>query len=147
MKAERTKVTKPEKSNCMLGLLYLVLRGKVTKLVGVTTKSPFWPVHFLAMNRWGHIVHFGLDDMDGAEHPWWYVGRFHVMTEEYARSLLEEYDRKLLWVFDFNWKAKIVLWVVALALLVPWLLGWLLYPTLWMIWYAWDAIKKNCRLV
>jgi hypothetical protein len=124
--------TKPVYSNCFFGLLYLAIRRKISKLVFISSNSPVWPVHFVAKNRNGHIIHFGRDDLDGDADPWWYEGCYHVLHKEDALELLIKHDRVVYGSIKFDWRGKLLLILLTVILITPWIMGWFLYPSVWL---------------
>lgn len=136
-------MTKLTTSNCVLGFLYLWLRGKVAKIALISTESPYWPFHVLAVTKNDKVLHFGVDDLDGEQIPWWYEGRFWVMRMDRAMYLLEKHNRKLIAVRDFDLPCKLVIICVASFLFFPFTVGWFVYPICHMVYWLVDAIYKR----
>ena len=93
---------------------------------------PLRPVHFIVKNKNGHIIHFGREDLDGDEIPWWYEGCYYVLRKEDALELLIKHDRVVYGSIKFDWRGKTLLVVMTAFLFGPWVMGWFLYPLLWL---------------
>lgn len=136
--------TAPTYSNCFFGLIYLLLRGKVTGLVGASTTGGLWPCHFVTVGKHG-VIHFTPvgEHSDNPHGPWWFYGSYEGISFRTALQRLHQSGRRVLWKID----GAAVVWVVVVCLLVmltiPWLICWACWPVAWTAWWACQAIKRR----
>src|SRR5690606_22616476 len=101
-------------SNCLLATLYLGLRGKVRGVILVSSNSRWWPVHFVGVNRRGHIIHFRVTDDKVS--PFWFKGRFEIYRLENARERLYRSGRRI-YLVSKHYKVFLLLYFFLIAAL------------------------------
>jgi hypothetical protein len=81
--------------NCLFGIIYLVLRGKATEIVGVSTSIPWWPIHFMCLNKRGQLLHFQKGWSYEAQEfaPVFFPGRYCGMSRTRQEEMLKESGR------------------------------------------------------
>lgn len=136
-------MTSKTMSNCVLGFLYLWIRGKIDRVALITTNSPWWPWHVLAITKNDRVLHFGVSNIDGDDHPWWYEGHFWIMSRDRALHLLEKHERELIGEYNFGFAAKLFTICFSAAMFFPFVVGWFVYPIWNMLYWTWDAIQKG----
>ncbi len=105
--------TKLSHGNCFFGILYLVLRGKAYEIIGVSTVLPWWPIHWMCVNRNGAVLHFKRDATVGQEFdPVWFLGRFEGISRQNQVVRLKHSGRTI------KFRTKRVRLVTALLLLL-----------------------------
>jgi hypothetical protein len=129
-------------SNCYFGTFYLLLRGKVSEVVGVDSESALTFCHFIALNKNGHAIHFmhSLPHRENRLAPFWFLGKWSGIRKSQQAKVLKKCKKRIrfrtkrvgLFVFIFH-----LIW---LLLFVPWMVSWVLYPIVWnFYWWARDC--------
>jgi len=136
--------TKPTWGNCFFATLYLILRGKVKKIIAINSESPWWPHHYLVANKKGHILHFNHvhSHVQNRFAPWWFEGQFVGVRKRDQEKLLKKMKRTVIFQRSV-WFGGFALLAVYVILFVPWVLTWTLFTPLWCVWWTFDALRKR----
>lgn len=120
-------------SNCFLLLFYLVVRGRVGRLVAVSTLNSWFPWHLVAISPNGHALHFQAEHPHdcNALAPWWFVGRLQGVRRTHLTSELAASGRVLCWSTASPAAVYSLTLGTAGLLLCPWLACWAVWPLLW----------------
>lgn len=129
-------------SNCFLALLYLLLRGTACSLIVVS--SPRFPrVHFVALNRMGHAIHFHHLLPHEQNSAWWFLGTFRGISKWQQEKVLRESGRRILGTID-NPRAALTFCAAAWCLAaIVWLQGWVAWQIGWNAGWAFEALRKR----
>lgn len=124
-----------EYSNCLFAMFYLYMRGKVDRVVAVSSHSKWWPYHFVSLTKKGHVLHFThvLPDERNPHAPWWFLGKFEGIRSSRLQQALIDNDRKVCWQFQKPIYGIGLLAAVTLMLAIPWMIAWGLYPLCWTL--------------
>lgn len=87
--------TRLSQGNCFFGILYLVLRGKAHEIIGVSTPLWWWPAHFMAANKHGHILHFQRSKLAEELDPFLFPGRFCGISRRKQQTMLANSGRRI----------------------------------------------------
>lgn len=87
--------TRLSQGNCFFGILYLALRGKAHEIIGVSTPLWWWPAHFMAANRNGHILHFQRSKLAEELDPFLFPGRFCGISRRKQQTMLANSGRRI----------------------------------------------------
>lgn len=133
--------------NCILGILYLYFRGKIKKVVGISTQIS-WPYHFICVNDHGHALHF-----ENVEHlecasiiPYWFLGRYVGVSKRKQLYEIERRNRKIL--FESN-KVELLIffllmfWIITLPLAI--ITFGLTYLWHCLYWFAQALTRQRLR--
>ncbi len=149
-------MTREVYSNCFLALLYMLLRGRVARLVIISGEPEVrFSFHLVALTRRGKALHFrhSLPHARNGWGRWWFLGRIVGVSCCRQIEQLRASDRRLLWETNrirLVLAACIALWCLAA---VPWLVwGSLMVNWFWVpcsIWFnakwAWLALHRRRR--
>lgn len=131
--------------NCFFGALYLLVRGKVSKLVAVTSGSIFWPHHYVCINKKGHVLHFEHEHEHSRNRfaPWWFEGRFVGIRKAKLKKALEDSGREVKFATNRMYLVVFIFVLIWLCLMLPWLGCWFFYTLCWAFFWGVEAIKKR----
>lgn len=137
--------TKPQYGNCLFAILYLVLRGKVDRIIAVDCESKWWPHHYLAVNKDGHILHFmhTKPDDENETAPLWFEGQFIGIRDSAKEEMLKKEGRIVLEVWENIWLTSCIFVAILVILYIPWITAWAFYTTFWATRWTIDALKKR----
>ncbi len=81
--------------NCLIGLIYLILIGKIVKVVCISTTTKWWPVHYVGITRKGHVLHYKncSDDKYNIFAPFWYIGKIKGISKNKIAQELSNSNR------------------------------------------------------
>ncbi len=134
--------TKPELGNCFFGIIYLFLRGGVGQIIGVTSTTRWWPYHFVMLNKKGHALHFmhTYPHEENQFAPWWFTGHYEGIRRSQINARLQESGREVVFRLSTAGPLMALFFLVWLALFVPWISAWAIYPLYWNLKWAWKAL-------
>ena len=137
--------TKMVYGNCLLGGMYLCLRGKAKKVGFVSSHAWYVPAHVVVETKNHNILHF---KYAMPQNPLYFKGSFEGVKSSEIFDYLEREDRKIIHLMNPSVFLLFGLFCF-LFLLIPWILYWPCEVLLWRI--PNDIIKlvKRCvtRLV
>ena len=138
--------TKPTYGNCLFASLYLIWRGKVKKVVMVTSDSKWYPHHYVTVNKNDHILHFENIHPHSKDTyaPWWFEGHFIGIRKSLQEEVLAKTNKKVIGEYGTFLGATIFLSIIAVCF-VPWLLAWLLFCPIWTSKWTVDALRKRWK--
>jgi hypothetical protein len=137
------KLQEPIFSNCLFGILFLILSGRVKKIAYVSAMSSWWKYHFVALTRNGHALHFASIADENPHDPVWFAGKFEGVGRVYVEEELRQTHRQLIKTCDRIWWFFWFWFFVVVILSVPWLLGWFFYSFWFCGRWSWHAIKSR----
>jgi len=137
--------TRKTYSNCLLAAIYLILRGKASKIVAVSSQSKWWPHHYIILNKSGHVLHFrnSRPHHENTCAPWWFEGYFEGIHNHRKEEVLRRYGRTVKFQTERMWLALCLLLGVVSLMAIPWMLSWAFYPLIWCCWWGVQALTKN----
>lgn len=137
--------TKSLHSNCFFGILYLLLRGKIKKIVGISTQSKLWPIHYMGLTKNGHAIHFrfSLEDKYNQYEPYWFIGHYELISKHQIYKVLEKSKRKLLFTTEKVNRYLVLLILIYILCFIPFLVLWFVQPFITNISGILDALKKK----
>ena len=113
----------PQYANCLLGIVYLYLRGKCKSVIFVSSHTMFFPWHFLARNGRGDIVHFQYVRLIQGL---WFLGQYRgISRQKYSRYLKMQKRREVRVMNAHLFVFLTMLFFASVS--IPWMLGWVLY--------------------
>lgn len=141
--------TKPQLGNCFFATLYLMLRGKVDRIIAVSSESRWWPHHYLVINKKGHVLHFQhtKPHMKNAFAPWWFEGQFVGIRASVQEEVLKRSGRSVVRTIDNVWLGMSVFILIWGVLMLPWILAWSLFTPVWAAAWGIHALRKRRRFL
>lgn len=136
-------------SNCVFALLYLLLRGKVKKIIGISSigKTRSIISHVITINKYGHALHF--KHIMGHEYntfaPWWFWGKISGISAKNQKEALNKSGRKIIWTSDKVYIIGFLFFLLFFILAIPWLFCWLMYSIYFCTMGTYDALKKRFK--
>ena len=121
--------TKLVYGNCLLGGMYLVLRGKVKRAALVSSHSFFVPAHIVIESKKGRVLHFRYFV---EQNPLYFKGYFEGIKLSEVDKYLKKEKRKVILVLK-PWTFFSLSLVLFFVLLAPWSLYWPLEVLAWRI--------------
>ena len=121
--------TKLVYGNCLLGGMYLVLRGRANRVALVSSHSPYVPAHIVVESKRGVILHFRYLV---EQNPLYFKGYFEAIKISDINRHLQKENRKIVLILN-PWKFFSLSLVIFLLLIVPWSLYWPLEVLAWRI--------------
>lgn len=119
--------TKTSYSNCYFGILYLIARNKIDKVVLVSSNTKYFPYHFVGINKRGHALHFATTLKGDTHAPFWFEGTFIGISKKKQVDMLRESNRKI--HGTMSPALFFLLSFIFMAVVSPiWCLCWGLYP-------------------
>lgn len=81
--------------NCLIGLIYLIIIGKIHKVVCISTTTKWWPAHYIGITKKGHALHYShaLDHKYNTYAPFWYIGKFVGISKDRLNEELKKSGR------------------------------------------------------
>ena len=136
--------TKGEYGNCYFGILYLFLRGKIKRIVAVSSFSPWWPWHFVCTTKHGNVLHFCplLPHEENKFAPWWFFGCYEGISRRTIEKTLEESGRYIVLECSNITAALIIAGLFFLMVLGPWQIAWALFPFYWMAKWSYRLCRQ-----
>ena len=114
--------------NCIGGLIYLWCRGKIDEIVGISTGHWLLTTHYIALNKWGHALHFTYANEQQDCSPFLFYGQFKGVNKQRQERMLSKSGRKI------TVRTKVITPIMIkllciYCLLFPFVyLGWLIWP-------------------
>lgn len=114
-------------SNCFFGILYLILRGKIDKVVLISSNTKYFPYHFVGINKKGNALHFATTLKGDTHAPFWFEGIFIGISKRKQKEMLQASNRVVYGTMDP--KVFLLISLAFMTLVCPiWCLCWGLYP-------------------
>ena len=131
--------------NCLNGILYLYMRGKVGEIIYVNSHIRWWPYHYLALNKRGQVLHFKekLGHHNNTFAPFLYQGKFGGISRGRQEEVLRESGRYIIYRTNNVKKVIIKLLLIYVILFIPFFIMWTLYPFINLVFCLYDAITKR----
>lgn len=133
--------TVPLFSNCLFGLVYLLLRGKAAKVVVARGESRVFPWHAGVLTRKRHFLSFKrlLPHAQNRFAPFWFLGSYQGLRRSVWKRVIG-HGR----IHQFP--AGVALFLLLLgyaALFVPWVVAWASYGPIFTIRWAIQGLCKR----
>lgn len=139
--------TRPVFGNCFFAMFYLLLRGKASKIIVVNSETPWWPHHYVVINKNGHALHFQhfypYDSDQNNYAPWWFQGQYMGIKKSDQEQVLREMNRAIKYTIENNALATVIVFTVWFLLFVPWVLAWMSYTPFWCLRWFLHAAKRR----
>ncbi|TWT89716.1 hypothetical protein Mal64_00950 [Pseudobythopirellula maris] len=121
--------------NCYFLVAYLALRGRVNRLVALSTTHSVWPWHLVALTKQGHAIHLRavLEHAENPLAPWWFLGRLEGVANSQLEAALQESGRRICWSLSTRWSIGMLLATVYGVMAIPWMVAWGLWPIAWSL--------------
>ena len=132
--------TKLVYGNCLLGGMYLCLRGKAKKVGFVSSHAWYVPAHIVVETKNHNILHF---KYAMEQNPLYFKGSFEGVKSSEIFDYLEREDRKIIHTMNPSMFLLFGLFCF-LFLLIPWTLYWPCEVILWRIPYDIIKLVKRC---
>lgn len=130
-------------SNCLLGVLYLCLRGQASR-VAVVSAHAWYCLHFAAFTKRGHALHFRYKF---PQKPMWFLGHFQGVSRSQVPAELDREGRTILAVAPARLFLPLGI-LYAVAWYPVWLAYWAARPLVQMAAYIWISTRKYlCRFI
>lgn len=140
------KYTKVTWGNCYFATLYLIIRGKAKKVIGVTSHSPIAPHHYVVYTKSGHILSFNhvKPHAENKLAPFWFEGRYECIKSNKVKHVLKEQNRKVGFIIS---PARFFIYasIVFALLIIPWCIGFFIYSPIWCIHGLINGLKKRWK--
>lgn len=132
-------------SNCVFGIFYLLIRGRVARLI--VTPGTHWslPVHLGAITERGHYLHFyrELPHECNTFAPFWFLGAFRGHSRARWRRVIGQRGRITELPLWLAWLICIVGYVV---LFIPWNIAWMFFGPYWTFKWAAKGLVRRWRV-
>lgn len=128
-------MTRAVHSNCVLQILYALLRGVGKGMVVMRSRSRVWPFHFCLLAGRGYVG-FETTYKDDRFAPWWFEGRWRRLS-----SLAVE--RRTRFVIRRRWPAVVFVGSLMVLAFPLWSLGWAAYPWCYVFYWGIRAIHER----
>lgn len=116
--------------DCLIGLIYLIVSGRIVKIACLSTTTKWWPVHYVGVTKRGHVLHFNsvLEHKYNHFAPFWYEGRFEGINKSKIDSALKESGRYIICYIDKLWAFALFGSIVVGLFVIPVWLYMCFYP-------------------